>query len=195
MRLFGPLYDAALRWAAHRHAERYMAALSAAESVIFPVPPDVMLAPMTLACPSGWWRFATVCTIASVLGGLLGYLLGWLALDVVWPLIEGLGKAETFVEVSGLFQRYGFWIVFLAGFTPIPYKVFTISAGATGIGLVPFVLASLVGRGGRFFLVTGLMAWGGVRMESVLRRYVEALGWLAVVLVVAGLAWWEWQRG
>ena len=194
MRLFAPLYDTALRLAGHRHAERYMAALSVAESVIFPVPPDVMLAPVTLARPSGWWRFALICTVASVVGGLLGYALGWLALDAIWPLVERLGKAETFAEVSGLFQQYGFWIVFLAGFTPIPYKVFTIAAGATGIGLLPFLLASLVGRGGRFFLVTGLMAWGGARMEKTLRRYVEALGWVAVLLVVVGLAWWEWQR-
>ena len=195
MRLFGPIYDRCLRWAAHPHAERYMAGMSAAESVFFPVPPDVMLAPMTLAQPGRWFRLAAVCTVASVLGGLIGYLLGAFALEVVWPWIEASGKAAVFVQIQQHFVHYGFWIVFLAGFTPIPYKVFTIASGAAGIGLIPFVLGSVVGRGGRFFLVTGLVAWGGPRMEKHLRQYVEAIGWLAVVLVVAVLAWWEWGRG
>lgn len=194
MRLFAPLYDRCLRWAAHPHAERYMAGLSAAESVVFPVPPDVMLAPMTLARPAAWARFAAICTIASVVGGLLGYLLGHLALELVLPLIEAAGKADAFAEIQRQFVRYGFWIVFIAGFTPIPYKLFTVAAGATGIGLLPFVLASLVGRGGRFFLVTGLIAMGGARMESVLRRYVEALGWLLLVLVALGVLLWEVYR-
>lgn len=194
MKLFGPLYDRALRWAAHPHALRYLTALSAAESVIFPIPPDVMLAPMTLAQPQRWFRFALVCTLASVVGGLLGYLLGHYALEAVLPWIERMGKLDTFHDVQRLFVRHGFWIVFVAGFTPIPYKVFTIAAGATGIGLVPFTLASLIGRGGRFFLVAGLIRLGGARMESVLRRYVELLGWLVVVLVGAALVWLE-MRG
>ena len=195
MRLFGPIYDRCLRWAAHPHAERYMAGMSAAESIFFPVPPDVMLAPMTLAHPGRWFRLAAICTIASVLGGLLGYLLGAYALEAVWPWIEASGKAPVFEQIQQYFVEYGFWIVFLAGFTPIPYKVFTVASGAAGIGLLPFVLGSAVGRGGRFFLVTGLIAWGGPRMEKHLRQYVEAIGWLAVVLVVAVLAWWEWGRG
>lgn len=195
MRLFGPIYDRCLRWAAHPHAERYMAGMSAAESVFFPVPPDVMLAPMALAQPTRWRRLALVCTVASVLGGLIGYLLGVFALELIWPWIEAAGKAATFHEIQASFTRYGFWIVFLAGFTPIPYKVFTIASGAAGIGLAPFVLGSVVGRGGRFFLVTGLIALGGPKMEAQLRRYVEGLGWLAVVLVAGFIAWWEWGRG
>lgn len=191
MRLFGPLYDRALRWAAHPHAPRYLAGLSAAESVIFPIPPDVMLAPMTLAKPQRWLRFALICTFASVVGGLLGYLLGHYALEAVLPWIERVGKLDTFHDVQRLFVRYGFWIVFVAGFTPIPYKIFTIAAGATGIGLVPFMLGSFIGRGGRFFLVAGLIRLGGDRMAAVLRRYVELLGWLVILLVGAGLVWLE----
>jgi len=194
MKLFGPLYDRCLAWAGHRHAPAYMAGLSAAESVIFPIPPDVMLAPMTLAKPASWFRFALLCTVASVLGGLLGYLLGAYALDLVMPLIERAGKRETFDGIQAMFQRYGFWIVFVAGFTPIPYKIFTIASGATGIGLVPFVLGSLVGRGGRFFLVTGLIRLGGQRMATMLRTYVEALGWLVIVLALVALAWLEFGR-
>jgi membrane protein YqaA with SNARE-associated domain len=191
MRLFGPLYDRCLRWAGHRHAPGYLAALSAAESVVFPIPPDVMLAPMTLAQPHKWFRFALLCTLASVAGGLLGYLLGHYALEAVLPWIERAGKLDTFHRVQELFVRWGFWFVFVAGFTPIPYKVFTIASGAVGIGLLPFTLGSLVGRGGRFFLVAGLIRLGGPRMAAVLRRYVEALGWAVVALLVVALLWLE----
>lgn len=194
MRIFGALYDRCLRWAGHRHAPTYLAGLSAAESVVFPIPPDVMLAPMTLARPHRWWRFALLCTLASVAGGLLGYALGSLALDAVWPWIERSGRAEAFHEVQALFTRYGFWIVFVAGFTPIPYKVFTIASGAAGIGLIPFTLGSLVGRGGRFFLVAGLVAFGGERLERLIRRYVEWLGWIVAIAVVVVVIWIEVVR-
>ncbi|GIX35622.1 MAG: membrane protein [Lysobacteraceae bacterium] len=193
MRLFGPLYDRCLRWAGHPHAEAYLAGISTAESIFFPVPPDVMLAPMVLARPHRWLRLVLVCTLASVLGGLIGYALGAFALDLVLPLLERAGKLEAYLEVQHLFQRYGFWIVFLAGFTPIPYKVFTLASGATGIGWIPFLLASLVGRGGRFALVGGLVAVGGTRVAPLLRRYVEGIGWAMVLVVAVGLAVWEWR--
>ncbi len=191
MRLFAPLYDRAIGWAGHRHAPAYLAALSATESVIFPVPPDVMLAPMALARPSHWWRFALLCTLASVGGGLLGYALGHFALDAIWPWMVSLGWDDTFARIQGLFERHGFWIVLVAAFTPIPYKVFTIASGATGIGLVAFVLGSLVGRGVRYFLVAGIVAWGGARLEALLRRYIEPLGWAVAALVAIGVAWLE----
>jgi membrane protein YqaA with SNARE-associated domain len=191
MRLFGPIYERMLGWAGHRHAERYLAGLSAAESVVFPIPPDVMLAPMTLAVPQRWFRYALVCTVASVLGGLLGYLLGYYALEAVLPWVERAGHLGTFERVQELFVRYGFWIVFVAGFTPIPYKVFTIASGAASIGLLPFTLGSLVGRGGRFFLVAGLIRLGGARMEGLLRTYVEWLGWLVIMLAAVALLWLE----
>ena len=191
LKIFGPIYDYCLRLAGHRHAPAYLAGVSASESVIFPVPPDVMLAPMALAQPRKWWRFALICTVASVLGGLLGYALGSFALDAVWPWIERAGKADTFHEIQALFTRYGFWIVFVAGFTPIPYKVFTIASGAAGIGLVPFTLGSLVGRGMRYFLVAGLVAFGGERLERLIRRYVEWLGWGVAIAVVLALVWLE----
>lgn len=194
MRLFGALYDRCLLWSAHPHAERYLGGMSAAESIFFPIPPDVMLAPMVLARPGRWFRFAAICTLASVIGGLVGYLLGAFALEAIWPLLEASGKTATFEQIQSLFTRYGFWIVFVAGFTPIPYKVFTIASGATGIGLIPFTLGSLVGRGGRFFLVAVLVAWGGPRMAPLLRRYVEAIGWAVVAAVLIGVVWWEWTR-
>lgn len=191
MRLFGAIYDRCLVWARHRHAPRYLAALSAAESVFFPVPPDVMLAPMSLARPQAWWRLALLCTLASVVGGLLGYVLGHFALEAVWPWMQTMGWDGPFRRVQEMFVRYGFWFVFLAAFTPIPYKVFTIASGATGVGVVAFVLGSFIGRGARFFLVAGLIAWGGERLERVLRRYVEILGWAVAAIVIVGLVWME----
>lgn len=191
MRLFGPIYDRCLQWAAHHRAPGFLAAMSAAESVIFPVPPDVMLAPMTLARPQRWWRLAGICTLASVFGGLLGYALGMYALEAIWPWIERMGWDVRFFTVQGWFARYGFWIVLVAGFTPIPYKVFTIASGAAGMAMIPFVLGSLIGRGGRFFLVAGLVRLGGERLERMLRRYVEWLGWGVAALAIALLLWME----
>lgn len=191
MTLFGPLYDRVIRWSAHRHAPAYLAGMSAAESTFFPIPPDVMLVPMTLARPASWLWFASLCTVASVLGGMVGYAIGHFALEAAMPWIERVGHADTFERVQALFARYGFWIVVVAGFTPIPYKIFTIASGAAGMPLLPFVAGSLVGRGGRFLLVSGLIAWGGAPFERLLRRYVEILGWLVVVALVLLLAWME----
>ncbi|MEL7307508.1 MAG: VTT domain-containing protein, partial [Pseudomonadota bacterium] len=123
--------------------------------------------------------------IASVIGGILGYLLGfWLFEPVVEPLIAQMGWQAKFDTALGWFENYGVWVVFLAGFSPIPYKVFTIGAGLMQMAFLPFLIASAVGRGARFFLVSALMKWGGVKMEQKLRQYVEALGWGLVVLVV-----------
>ncbi|BED89989.1 MULTISPECIES: YqaA family protein [unclassified Pseudoalteromonas] len=185
MKLFTKLYDMALVWAKHRFAERYLAAMSFAESVFFPVPPDVMLAPMSLAQPSKAWRFASFATVASVLGGIVGYFLGyWLFEPVVQPFIEQMHWQEKFETALTWFKEYGVWVVFLAGFSPIPYKVFTIGAGVLQMAFLPFLIASAIGRGARFFLVSALMKWGGVKMEQKLRQYVEVLGWGLVVLIV-----------
>jgi membrane protein YqaA with SNARE-associated domain len=193
MALFTRLYDAALRWARHRHAPRYLAALSFAESSFFPIPPDVMLMPMSLAKPQRAMWFATLTTLASVLGGMAGYAIGYFALEWVAPLIEEGGRwAAAYSKASEWFHQWGFWAVLLAGFSPIPYKVFTISAGALAMAFVPFVLASAIGRGARFFLVARLLAWGGANMETRIRSYVETLGW---VLVVAGIVAYLAVRG
>ncbi|MBO1256617.1 DedA family protein [Alteromonas sp. 5E99-2] len=185
MKLFSPLYDLALRWARHRHASIYLGVLSFSESVIFPIPPDVMLAPMSLSQPNKAWRFAALTTLMSLLGGLVGYTLGYFAFDAwIQPLIEGTHNAERLEHVMEWFEAYGIWIVFLAGFSPIPYKVFTISAGVLQMAIIPFLLASLIGRGARFFLVASLMKWGGASMEAKLREYVEILGWAVVVCAV-----------
>lgn len=184
MRIFSKLYDRAMVWAAHRHAPWYLGGLSFAESSFFPIPPDVMLAPMSLARTDRAWWYAALTTVTSVLGGLFGYLIGVLAIEAVMPLIEQAGYAPRYAQAIEWFATWGFWAVFIAGFSPIPYKLFTIAAGASAMALLPFVLASLVGRGARFFLVAGLMRWGGAPMEKLLRTYIDRLGWLVIFLVV-----------
>lgn len=186
MKLFAPCYDMALRWARHRHATKYLGGLSFSESVFFPIPPDVMLAPMALSQPNRAWQFALITTIASILGGIAGYCLGYFAFEA-WlsPLIEQWGYAHKIDTAMQWFKDYGVWVVFLAGFSPIPYKIFTVSAGFLQMAFFPFIIASAIGRGARFFLVAGLMRWGGAAMEQKLRQYVEILGWGVVLLAIA----------
>jgi len=167
--------------------------MSFAESSFFPVPPDVMLAPMCLASPARAWYFALLTTVTSVAGGLFGYAVGYFALDAVLPWLEHSHYWSAYQSAVSWFERWGFAAIFIAGFSPIPYKVFTIAAGALSMALLPFALASIVGRGLRFFLVAGLMAWGGARMEALLHRYVDRLGWATVVLVAVGAIWYGSQ--
>lgn len=191
MRLFGPLYERTLALAAHPRAPAWLAGVSAAESVFFPVPPDVMLVPMALARPRRALRLAAICTFASVVGGLLGWLLGRFAMEAIYPWIAGSSWALSLAEVERLFAEYGFWIVLTAGFTPIPYKLFTLGAGAFGVALLPFLLASVLGRGGRFFLVAGLIRFAGERVDRVIRHRVETLGWIFLAAVLLVALWWS----
>lgn len=184
MRFFSRTYEKMLVWAAHRHAVWYLGGLSFAESSFFPIPPDVMLIPMALARPGRAWRYALITTIASALGGVFGYLIGMFAFELIEPLLHEFGYWERFQLTVEWFREWGFWVVFLAGFSPIPYKVFTISAGTVGMVFLPFLLASLIGRGGRFFLVAGLIRWGGERMDRLLRSYIDRLGWIFVALAI-----------
>ena len=187
MRIFGPLYDRVLAWAGHRHAVWYLGALSFAESSFFPIPPDVLLAPMTLAKPVQGPRLALITTLTSVLGGVAGWLIGYFALDWAFPIIENAGYAEHYQRGQQWFVDWGFWAVLIAGFSPIPYKIFTIAAGAAGMFLPVFIVASIIGRGSRFFLVAFLVMRGGPVAAAHLRRHVDLLGWLFVALVVAVL--------
>ena len=186
MRLFSRLLDIVMGWAEHRHASYYLAGLSFAESSFFPIPPDVMLAPMTLAKPEKAWQFALVTTIASVVGGIAGYLIGMFAFELVEPLLHRAGYWNRYLDAREWFAVWGVWVVFLAGFSPIPYKIFTITAGVVGMVFLPFVVASFVGRGARFFLVAWLMRIGGSKMEEILKKYIDRIGWLIVIVVVVG---------
>jgi len=187
MRIFSPLYRRAMAWSRHRHAPWYLGALSFAESSVFPVPPDVMLAPMCLAQPRKAWQLALLTTLASVAGGLFGYAIGYFAMEAVLPWVEASRYGPAYQRAVEWFAQWGFWAVFLAGFSPIPYKMFTFAAGVLSMALLPFAAASLIGRGARFFLVAGLMAWGGARMEAALHRHVDRLGWATVALLALGI--------
>ncbi len=171
-------------WAQHRHAPWYLGALSFAESSFFPVPPDVMLAPMSLARPQQAWRYALLTTLASVLGGLLGYAIGLFLFELIEPMLHRFGYWDRYLLAREWFDNWGFWAIFLAGFSPIPYKVFTIAAGTIAMAILPFTAASIVGRGCRFFLVAALMRWGGARMEAVIRANIDRLGWLTILVAV-----------
>jgi len=140
MQIFSRLYNKVLQWSRHDHAPYYLSGVSIIESSIFPIPPDVMLISMTLAKPEKAWFYAGITTISSVIGGMLGYVIGAFFLQLIYPYIVQFGYEPSFMQVKELFHQWGFWIIFLAGFTPIPYKVFTISAGATRIAFLPFVI-------------------------------------------------------
>lgn len=185
MNVFGPLYDRVIKWSRHRHAPRYLALLSFSESSFFPIPPDVMLAPMVLARRERAWYLASVTTSASVLGGLLGYLIGWVLFDQIGqPIIELYGAERQFETVKDWFDQYGVWVVFVAGFSPIPYKLFTVTSGVLAMALVPFILASAVGRGARFFLVAGLIRWGGEPFAAFIEKRINVIGWTMVAAIV-----------
>ncbi len=185
MKIFSALYQWTLRWAEHKFAPTILAILTFAESVFFPIPPDVLLAPMVLAKPKNAWKLASLTTVASVLGGVVGYLLGYLMFEPwIQPVIVELGYQAQFDKIMLWFAEWGIWVVFLAGFSPIPYKLFTVSAGFLQMAFIPFLFVSAIGRGMRFFLVAGLIQWGGAPMEKKLRQYIDILGWGVIGLII-----------
>ncbi|ASG65937.1 hypothetical protein CEW91_07195 [Idiomarina piscisalsi] len=185
MKLFSALYDRVLSWSEHPRAKAILALLSFSESVIFPVPPDVMLAPMAMTQPDKAWRLAFLTTVSSAAGGVLGYFLGFWAFEtVVLPAVETLGYESKLEVVKSWFATWGFWIVFIAGFSPIPYKLFTVTAGVMQIAFFPFLLASVISRGLRFYLVAWLLKTGGPKMAVKLREYVDRIGWSLVILLI-----------
>ena len=143
-----------------------------------------MLVPMALAQPEKGWRFAAGTTLASVVGGAAGYVSGRIAADAVNPVLQSVGYWDEYLLAMEWFAAWGFLAVLGAGFSPIPYKVFTIAAGALHMMFPLFILASFVGRGSRFFLVAGLIRWGGRPMERKLRKHVDLLGWISIALLV-----------
>ena len=183
MKIFSSLYQRAMQWARLPNAPWYLGILSFTESSFFPIPPDVMLAPMSLANPARAWRFALITTVTSVLGGLFGYFIGATLFEVIEPTLKTSSYWPHYLTAVQWFEKWGFWAIFVAGFSPIPYKVFTIAAGTLSMALLPFTLASIIGRGARFYMVAGLMKWSGQRMEAVLHKYVDRIGWATVALV------------
>lgn len=186
--MFAKLYLRVMDWTRHRYAVHMLFFLSFIESIFFPIPTDVMLAPMSMATPSRAMFLATWTTIFSVLGGIVGYGLGlWAFPILVEPFLIKMGYMGYYEIIHEWFLRYGFWVVFIAGFSPIPYKVFTVAAGLTGVGFLPFCLASFAGRGGRFYLVSYLMAKGGPRLEKWIHDLLLKAGWVLAALMMAAV--------
>ena len=192
MKIFSYLYEKTIGWAGHRHAQYYLAGVSFIESSIFPIPPDVMLISMGLAMPKRSWHYAFIATLFSVIGGMLGYLIGLYCIELVEPYILASSYASSYEQVHHWFTQYGVWIVIVAGFTPLPYKVFTVTAGAMQMAFWPFVLGSVIGRGGRFFLVSGLLYFAGEHIENRLRRYIDIIGWVMIGLIFLGFCLMKW---
>lgn len=189
--MFSVLYRRVLEWARHEYAVWYLCIISFAESSFFPIPPDVMLAPMSLARPNKATVFAFLTTSASVLGGIFGYGIGFFAFETIHPWLQETNYWSQYLLAREWFNEWGFWAIFVAGFSPIPYKVFTISAGALEMAFPPFVIASFVGRGARFFLIALLLGWGGARLESMLQAYINRIGWSVVAVTVAVVGFYQ----
>ena len=188
MRLFEKIYSGVMRFSRQKNAPYYLSLLSFVESFILPFPPpDVMLAPMSLAQPAKAMRFAALTLVSSVLGGLVGYMIGAFLFDLAQPLIIEWGYQARFETVTLWFERWGFWAVLVAGFSPVPYKLFTIAAGVLNLAIIPFLLASIIGRGARFYIVAWCLARYGSAIESRLLKYIEIIGWVVVAALILAI--------
>ena len=186
-------YDRVKILAGHKRAEPTLAIVSFVESSVFPIPPDVMLIPMVVSKPERAYRYALVCTIASVLGGVLGYWLGWMFWDALaQPLLEKLGKADKMASLQDMYDEHGALAVFGAGLTPFPYKVITIMSGALKLNFGLFIAASVLARSMRFFLVAAIVKKFGVKAEDIIRKNF-ALATIVIFALLCGLyAIWHW---
>lgn len=184
MKIFGAMYDKTMEWSKHSFATFWLSFVSFIEAIFFPIPPDVMLIPMSMSKPQQAFKFALYTALASALGGVIGYAVGYYAFDIVQEYIIKWGYQASWDKAISWFKEWGVLVVFVAGFSPIPYKVFTIAAGVMQMAFVPFVITAFISRLARFVLVAKLAAWGGERFATKLRKSIEVIGWSVVVLAV-----------
>ena len=181
------LYDWVLQWATTPYALPVLFIIAFVESSFFPIPPDILLIAMVVASPIGWFRFAFVCSVGSVLGGMFGYLIGYQFMDLIGTRIVAFYHfQEKWGKIGLLYDKYNAWAVAAAGFTPLPYKVFTLSAGAFKINFPTFVLASALSRSARFFLVAALMYKFGPPFKFLIEKYFNIFTIVFMVLLVLG---------
>lgn len=185
--IFSGLYNRCMSWAHHPKRERYLVGVSIFESFVFPVPTALLMIPMVIATPDKAIRLATITTLMSVFGAIIGYLMGWGAMSVIEPWIVELGWTPQLDEARLQFEKYGVLAVAIGAFTPAPFKIFTLTAGILSMSFIPFILVSLLGRGAHFYLIALLMAWAGPKMEPVVRRYIEWFGWSIIGIAVIAL--------
>ena len=189
------LYDWTMDLSGRRHALTALAVVSFIESSIFPIPPDVLLIPMVLAARERAWLIATVCTVASVLGGLAGYGIGLFLFEQIGqPLLELYGYTDRFGEFQAKYNTWGAWAVFFAGITPFPYKVITILSGVTALSVPVFIVASVLARGIRFFFVAGLLWFFGEPIRGFIERRLGLLFTLFCILLIGGFAFIRFLR-
>lgn len=182
--LLDSAYKKTIQLSKHRHAEKYLGIISFAESSFFPIPPDVMLLPMCLANPLRAYWYAFITTLTSVLGGLFGYLIGKFAFDLIEPHLINSHYYESYNHSVAWFNEWGFWAIFVAGFSPIPYKIFTIAAGSLNMLLLPFILGSIIGRGGRFFLEAALTKTFNKNIDLLIQKLIQRIGYLIIFIFI-----------
>jgi membrane protein YqaA with SNARE-associated domain len=181
------LYDWTLALAAHHNARWVLGGVSFAESSFFPIPPDVLLIPMIIAERARAWSLALIATVTSVIGGIAGYAIGYFLFDLIGePIIGFYGAEAGFTTLRDWYNEWGAWIVFAAGLTPIPYKIFTIFSGVTHLDILIFISASLASRGTRFFAVAGLLYWLGPPVRDFVERRLGLVFALFVIGLVGG---------
>lgn len=180
-------YNWMLKLASHPHAMVYLFAISFIESSFFPIPPDVMMIPMIIAAPKKAFKIATVCTIASVIGGYFGYLIGYGFFDLLArPLLEFYGYMDKFDVFKNYYNDYGAWIVIIGGVTPFPYKVITITSGVIQLDLIVFGLASIFARGLRFYFIAWLLYKYGAPIKTFIEKNLGVLSIVFVILLIGG---------
>ncbi|MBO6826564.1 MAG: DedA family protein [Sneathiella sp.] len=178
------LYDYTMGLAARPKATYFLAGVSFVESSVFPIPPDVMLIPMVLADRRRAWRIAFICSVFSVLGGLLGYMIGAVFFNLIGEAVIGFyGYQDKFASFQQSYEEWGAWIVALFGLTPFPYKVITIASGVVHLNLAAFIVASVLSRSARFFLVAGLLYWFGEPIRAFIEKYLGILTLIFFVLL------------
>ena len=188
MRPFHTLYNKILDWSSSRFAIFWLSLISFLESSILPYPiQDLLLASMSLKNRSKAYYFATICTISSVLGAIAGYYIGAYAINFIMPMLDKLNYLPELYSAEQLFNNYGVLIILIAGFSPIPYKLFTISAGMMSMPLLPFVAFSIIARGARYFLISLLVRKFGKKTDAWLNKYIDRLGYLLIIVVALGI--------
>lgn len=202
MKIFGPLYDRAIKWAQHKRATWILAILSFFEAIIFPVPPEVMLAPMSIARPKRALWYATISLLAGLLGSFVGYELGYYAYEFVRPLLPEsmqLGIQEWVAKLQTIMKEHpSAMLVSLLGLAiqpVIPMKFVTWGAGIAGVPMFEFIVCMLIGRGKRLYLVAGAIRIGGERAANAIQKYIEPIGWIALAVLAAAAGWLWWHGG
>lgn len=181
--MFSNLYLKVLSWSKKKNSSIWLFIVSFTESSFFPVPPDIMLIPMTIERRDHSLFFIILTTISSVLGGVFGYYIGMMFVDIVYPLIISFGYENLFISSKQLILDHGIWVIILAGFTPIPYKIFTIAAGFIGMDIIVFITGSIIGRGMRYGLVVGLVYKYGIKLNGMILKYIDKIGWYIIFLL------------